>query len=270
MVRRVRRKAPARCGLGEKSEMISSETYLSAFGGFPLAASHVGIKTLWASEIEPFPMKVTMERFPDMVHVGDITKLKGADLLPVDIICGGSPCQNLSVAGNRMGLEGSQSGLFYEMIRVIKELRNADRERGRTAQSVRPRWSVWENVPDAYSSGEPPGEDFRIVLESFAGISLGAVSIPRPESGKWKSAGRILLGDTFSLAWRTLDAQYWSVPQRRVRVYLIADFAGPSAPKILFDEKGLFGDTTQGQGTWETLAAATGDSAEDTGQADTS
>jgi DNA (cytosine-5)-methyltransferase 1 len=249
---------------------LTMGSLFDGIGGFPLAASHVGIKTLWASEIEPFPIKVTMERFPEMVHVGDITKLKGADLPPVDIICGGSPCQNLSVAGNRNGLKGSQSGLFYEMIRVIKELRNADRKRGRTAQSVRPRWCVWENVPGAYSSGEPPGEDFRIVLESFAGISLCAVSIPRPESGKWKSAGRILLGDTFSLAWRTLDAQYWGVAQRRARVYLIVDFAGGSAPKILFDEKGLFGDTPQVEGAWETSAATAGAGAEDTGRDDTS
>ena len=246
---------------------LTMGSLFDGIGGFPLAASHVGIKTLWASEIEKFPIRVTMERFPEMVHVGDITKLKGSDLPPVDIVCGGSPCQDLSVAqGTRDGLQGTRSGLFYEMIRVIKELRNADRKRGRTAQSVRPRWCVWENVPGAYSSGEPPGEDFRIVLQSFVRISCNTVSIPRPDSGKWKSAGRILLGDTFSLAWRTLDAQYWSVPQRRVRVYLIADFAGLCAPQILFDEKGLFGDTTQVQRAWETLAATTGDSAEDTGR----
>ena len=239
---------------------LTMGSLFDGIGGFPLAASHVGIKTLWASEIEKFPIQVTMKHFPEMVHVGDITKLKGTDLPPVDIVCGGSPCQNLSVAGNRSGLQGTQSGLFYEMIRVIKELRDADRERGRSAQSVRPRWCVWENVPGAYSSGEPPGEDFRIVLQSFVRISCNTVSIPRPDSG------RILLGDTFSLAWRTLDAQYWSVPQRRVRVYLIADFAGLCAPQILFDEKGLFGDTTQVQRAWETLAATTGDSAEDTGR----
>lgn len=249
---------------------LTMGSLFDGIGGFPLAASHVGIKTLWASEIEKFPIQVTMEHFPEMVHVGDITKLKGEDLPPVDIVCGGSPCQNLSVAGNRMGLEGNQSGLFYEMIRLIRELRNADRNRGRAAHSVRPRWAVWENVPGAYSSGEPPGEDFRIVLESFAGIGCGSVSIPRPDSGKWKPAGRILLGDSFSLAWRTIDAQYWYVPQRRSRVYLIADFAGPSAPKVLFDEKGLFGHTPQSQGAWETSAAAARNGAEDTGGFDSS
>ncbi len=249
---------------------LTMGSLFDGIGGFPLAAQHIVIQTLWASEIEPFPIKVTMERFPEMVHVGDITKLNGADLPPVDIICGGSPCQNLSLAGNRSGLKGTQSGLFYEMIRVIKEMRDADRNRGQTAQFVRPRWCIWENVPGAFSSGEPPCEDFRIVLESFAGISLGAVSIPRPESGKWKPAGRILLGDTFSLAWRTLDAQYWGVAQRRARVYLIVDLAGPSAAQILFDEKGLFGHSSPGQGEEQTPAATIGTGAEDTGWFDTS
>ena len=188
--------------------------------------------------------------------------------------------QEICLALNSM-CEGAEARFFNGHTNIkddkflcfgVKDVLNTNKSlnRGRTAQSVRPRWCVWENVPGAYSSGEPPGEDFRIVLQSFVRISCNTVSIPRPDSGKWKSAGRILLGDTFSLAWRTLDAQYWSVPQRRVRVYLIADFAGGSASKILFDEKGLFGNSPPGQGTWETLAAATGDSAEDTGQADTS
>lgn len=249
---------------------LTMGSLFDGIGGFPLAASHVGIKTLWASEIEKFPIQVTMKHFPEMVHVGDITKLKGTDLPPVDIVCGGSPCQNLSVAGNRSGLQGTQSGLFYEMIRVIKELRDADRNRGRTGQSVRPRWCVWENVPGAYSSGEPPGEDYRIVLESFARINCDTVFIPRPDTGKWKPAGRILLGDTFSLAWRTLDAQYWGVAQRRSRVYLIADFAGGSAPQILFDEKGLFGNSPPCKGAWEASASAVGNGTEDASGFDTS
>lgn len=248
---------------------LTMGSLFDGIGGFPLAASHVGIKTLWASEIEKFPIQVTMKHFPEMVHVGDITKLKGTDLPPVDIVCGGFPCQDISCANvARQGLAGSRSGLFYEMIRIIRELRDADRERGRTAQFVRPRWSVFENVPGLFNSNW--GEDFQIVLQETARISCGAVSIPRPDSGKWKSAGRILLGDTFSLAWRTLDAQYWGVPQRRSRVYLIADFAGPCAPQILFDEKGLFGNSSQSQGTWEASAAAVGDGAEDAGGFDSS
>lgn len=236
---------------------LTMGSLFDGIGGFPLAASHVGIKTIWASEIEKFPILVTKERFPEMVHVGDITRLKGADLPPVDIICGGFPCQDTSCANvARQGLAGSRSGLFYEMIRLIKELRDADRNRGRTGKSVRPRWSVFENVPGIFNSNE--GEDFQIVLQETARVSCGSVFVPRPDSGKWQSAGRILLGDTFSLAWKCLDAQYWpGTPQRRRRVYIITDYAGPSAPKILFDEKGLFGDPPPGQGAWETPAAAT-------------
>ncbi len=216
--------------------MLTLGSLFDGIGGFPLAAQRVGIKPVWASEIEKFPIQVTKEHFPEMIHMGDITKLNGAELPPVDIITGGSPCQDLSVAqGRRDGLAGSRSGLFYEMVRVVKEMRDAEKRRGRAAQSVRPRWICWENVPGSFSSGEPPGEDFRIVLQEFTSIGCGAVPIPRPESGKWKPAGRILLGDTFSLAWRCLNAQYWGVPQRRTRILLVADFTGTSAPQILFE-----------------------------------
>ena len=137
-------------------------------GGFPLAAERYGIKTLWASEIEKFPMEVTKHHFPDMVHVGDITKLKGSELPPVDIISGGSPCQDLSVAGARAGLQGERSGLFMEQVRITKELRKEDENRGRTNELIRPRYFVWENVPGAFSSAE--GEDFRAVLEEIVKI----------------------------------------------------------------------------------------------------
>ena len=139
-------------------------------GGFPLAAVRNGITPVWASEIEPFPIEVTKTHFPDMVHVGDITKLNGAELPPVDIICGGSPCQDLSVAGARAGLAGARSGLFMEQVRLVKEMRNADIQRGRTAFDVRPRFMAWENVPGAFSSGTPKGEDFRIVLEEIVRV----------------------------------------------------------------------------------------------------
>lgn len=216
--------------------MLTLGSLFDGIGGFPLAAQRIGIKPLWASEIEKFPIRVTKKHFPEMVHVGDITKLDGAKLPPVDIITGGSPCQDLSTErGQRDGLAGSRSGLFYEMVRVIKEMRDAEERRGRAAQFVRPRRICWENVPGSFSSGTPPGEDFRIVLQEFTSIGCGAVSIPRPESGKWKPVGRILLGDTFSLAWRCLNAQYWNVPQRRTRILLVADFAGATAPQILFD-----------------------------------
>ena len=191
-------------------------------------------------------MEVTRLRFPRMIHVGDITKLHGADLPAVDIISGGSPCQDLSVAGARAGLAGSRSGLFMEQIRIVKEMRNASLQRGRSGVSVRPRFMVWENVPGAFSSGSPKGEDFRIVLEEIVGVKFHSVSIPGPDTGRWESAGCILLGDTFSLAWRVLDAQYWGVPQRRRRIYLVADFGGTTAPKILFNQESLPRDYSPG------------------------
>lgn len=222
--------------------MPTMGSLFDGIGGFPLAAIHNGITPLWASEIEPFPIEVTRLRFPDMFHVGDITKLNGADLPPVDIITGGSPCQDLSVAGARAGLAGARSGLFMEQIRIVKEMRDADERRGRTAHAVRPRYMCWENVPGAFSSGTPKGEDFRIVLEEIVRVKDSTCSVPRPDSGTWESAGAIILGDQFSLAWRVMDAQYWGVAQRRKRIFLVADFAGRSAPQILFEQDSLLGD----------------------------
>ena len=220
-------------------------------GGFPLAATHYGITPVWASEIEAFPMEVTRIRFPDMTHVGDITKLDGRKLPPVDVICGGSPCQDLSVAGHRRGLAGERSGLFMEQVRIVKEMRDADERRNVPAHLVRPRYMVWENVPGAFSSAE--GEDFRAVLEEIVRIKDGACHVPRPDSGRWESAGGIILGNHFSLAWRVLDAQYWGVAQRRRRIFLVADFGGLTAPEILFKQESLFGNPAEvgkeGQGT---------------------
>lgn len=204
-------------------------------GGFPLAAVHCGVKPVWASEIETFPIEVTKERFPDMIHVGDITKLNGAELPPVDIICGGSPCQDLSVAGARAGLSGSRSGLFMEQTRITKEMRNADILRGRSGIFVRPRFLCWENVPGAFSSGAPKYEDFRIVLEEIIRVCFPWASVPGPYPHPWPDAGEIVLDNEFSLAWRCLDAQYWGVAQRRKRIFLVADFAGPFAPLLLYD-----------------------------------
>ena len=176
-------------------------------GDFPLAAVRNGIRLVWASEIETFPIEVTKLRFPNMIHVGDITKLNGAELPPVNIICGGSPCQDLSVAGARAGLAGARSGLFMEQVRLTKEMRNADELQGRTAIDIRPRFMVWENVPGAFSSGTPKGEDFRCVLEEIVRIKISGISILRPYPWPWQPAGRIVLGVEFSLAWRCLDAQ---------------------------------------------------------------
>ena len=214
---------------------LTMGSLFDGIGGFPLAAERYGIKTLWASEIEPFPMKVTEQRFPSMAHKGNITKLSGRLLFPVDLICGGSPCQDLSVAGTRAGLSGTRSGLFMEQIRIVKEMRTAERERGRTGIDVRPRWFCWENVPGAFSSGSPKGEDFRIVLEEILHIHDGGAEVPRSYPYSWPDAGEIVLDTGFSLAWRCLDAQFWGVPQRRKRIFLVADLVGLCAPQILFD-----------------------------------
>ena len=214
---------------------LTMGSLFDGIGGFPLAAVRNGIKPLWASEIEAFPIEVTKLRFPDMIHMGDITKLNGAELPPVTILCGGSPCQDLSVAGARAGLSGERSGLFMEQIRIVKEMRNADRERGRIGVDVRPRYLCWENVPGAFSSGTPKYEDFRIVLEEIVRVRYPGECIPGPYPSPWPDAGVIAFDDEFSLAWRCLDAQYWGVAQRRKRIFLIADFAGPLAPQLLFD-----------------------------------
>ena len=224
--------------------VITMGSLFDGIGGFPLAAIHNGVVPLWASEIEAFPIRVTQERLPGMLHFGDITKLRGDELPPVDIICGGSPCQDLSVAGTRAGLAGARSGLFMEQIRIVREMRNADILRGRTGIHVRPRMLCWENVPGAFSSGTPKGEDFRIVLEEIVRVKCGSVYVPGPYPWPWQSAGRILLGTDFSLAWRCLDAQYWGVAQRRKRIFLVADFAGRTADKILFIPESMFGDPT--------------------------
>lgn len=176
-----------------------------------------------------------------MVNKGDITKLNGKLLFPVDIICGGSPCQDLSVAGARAGLAGARSGLFMEQIRIIKEMRAADRERGRTGKQIRPRFMLWENVPGAFSSGDPKGEDFRIVLEEILRIHHGDAEMPCLFPYSWPDVGSLGfdfsmgLGYPISFAWRCLDAQYWGVAQRRKRIFLAVDFAGHTAPFFMFD-----------------------------------
>lgn len=234
-------------------------------GGFPLAAFRSGIIPLWASEIEAFPIEVTKRHFPGMQHVGDITKLRGELLRPVDIICGGSPCQDLSVAGTRAGLAGARSGLFMEQIRITKEMRNADRRTGIADEFIRPRLFIWENVPGAFSSGKPKGEDFRIVLEEVRRITEPAAHVPRPASGRWEPAG-FILGVRSSLAWRTLDAQYWGVPQRRRRIFLVADLGGFTAYQILFEPESVPWDITPRYRKREAIADTTGDCLVDTGR----
>ena len=243
--------------------MMTLGSLFDGIGGFPLAAVHCGGVPVWASEIEPFPMRVTKLRFPDMIHVGDITKLDGAKLPPVDVICGGSPCQDLSVAGLRKGLAGERSGLFMDQVRIVKEMRAEDERRGVSDDFIRPRYLVWENVPGAFSSAN--GEDFRAVIEEIVHIKDSTCHVPRPDTGRWESAGAAILGDQFSLAWRVLDAQYWGVAQRRRRIFLVADFGGLTAPKILFEQERLLRDPAEGQGQGKGVTTAAGNSSADSG-----
>ena len=177
-----------------------------------------------------------------MKHYGDVSRMDGGKIEPVDIITFGSPCQDMSIAGRREGLDGSRSSLFYEAVRIAKEMRC--KTNGRY-----PRYIVWENVPGAFSSNK--GADFQSVLEEVCSVKGYEIHTPRPE--RWPTAGEIV-ADDFSLAWRVFDAQYWGVPQRRKRIYLVADFAGGSAGKILFESEGVSGYTPQGFRSWQGAA----------------
>ena len=242
--------------------MITLGSLFDGIGGFPLAAQRVGITPVWASEIEPFPLRVTALRFPEMAQLGDITMLNGTVVPPVDIVTGGSPCQDLSIAGARAGLVGERSGLFLEQIRLIREMREVDQHRERSTEFIRPRFMVWENVPGAFSSAG--GEDFRIVLEETLRIAAPICTVPRPPKGRWHPAGAVM-GDGFSLAWRTLDAQYWGVPQRRARIFLVADFGATTAPQILFEPAGLPGHPSAGGEAGQAPATQAGVGAEGAG-----
>ena len=215
-------------------------------GGFPLGGLLAGITPVWASEIEPFPIRVTTKRLPFMKHYGDISAMDGGRIEPVDIITFGSPCQDMSIAGRRDGLDGSRSSLFYEAVRIIKEMRCA-------TDGKYPRWICWENVPGAFSSNK--GQDFKAVLEAVIGIAEPNAQVPMPEKERWPYAD-LYMGDGWSVAYRTLDAQYWGVPQRRRRIYLVADLAGGSAGKILFESEGLSGYSAEGFRSWQRAAGS--------------
>ena len=222
-------------------------------GGFPLAGILAGVTPLWASEIEPFAVRVTTKRLPQMKHYGDVSQMRGADLPPVDIITFGSPCQDMSIAGRRDGLDGSRSSLFYEAIRIVKEMREK-------TNGEKPRFIVWENVPGAFSSNK--GQDFKAVLEAVIGVKEPVAQVPAPDKRGWPNAD-YYVGDGWSVAYRVLDAQWWGVPQRRARIFLVADFAGQSAPEILFESEGVSGYTPQGFRSWQ---GAAGDSSEGSGE----
>ena len=195
-------------------------------GGFPYAASFYGIRSLWASEIMPECISITHHYFPHMAHVGDITRLHGGKLPPVDIVTFGSPCQGLSMAGQRRGLADERSGLFMEAIRIIDEMREA-------TNGQYPKFAIWENVPGATSSGA--GRDYQAVLSAFT-----KGEVPMPRSGKWANAGMVR-GGGVDLAWCVYDAQYFGTAQRRRRLFLVCDFTGKRAGEVLFVPKSLCG-----------------------------
>lgn len=220
-------------------------------GGFPFAGEIAGIKLVWAAEVEPLCVAVTKHRFPDMLHFGDVSKLNGADLPPVDIITFGSPCQDLSVAGQRKGLkhkkngdgETTRSGLFFDAVRIIYEMREA-------TNGQYPTFIVWENVPGAFTSHS--GRDFRAVLEEIT-----QTDIPMPGSKRWANAG-VVRSERIHAAWRVLDAQYWGVPQRRKRIFLVGSFGTDCAEKISFNRDRVRGYLTPRRETGKDTGFDTG------------
>ena len=224
-------------------------------GGFPLAGILAGVTPVWASEIEPFAIRVMTRRLPQVRHYGDVSSVSGAELPPVDIITFGSPCQDMSIAGKRSGLDGSRSSLFYEAIRIVKEMRCK-------TNGEKPRFIVWENVPGAFSSNK--GQDFKAVLEAVIGVKEPSASVPAPEKKGWPDAD-YYVGDGWSVAYRVFDAQWWGVPQRRKRIYLVADFADQSAPKVLFESEGVSRYSAEGFRAWQRAAAGAESSTGETG-----
>ena len=207
--------------------MITLGSLFDGIGVFPLAASKNGITPLWASEIEAAPISITTRHFPDMLHLGDITKLNGGDIPAVDVLTFGSPCQNLSLIGNRTGIGGVKSSLFFQAIRIIQEMRDA-------TNGLFPTIAIWENVMGAFSSNDR--HDYLAVLRAFTDARF-----PMPTSGQWANAGMVR-GGIPDVAWRLMDAQYWARPPlaRRQRIFLVADFRGQRAHEVLFKPRPMF------------------------------
>ncbi len=276
-----------------ENKQLTLGSLFDGSGGFPLGGLLTGqITPLWSSEVEPFAIRVTTKRLPWVRHYGDVSAISGADLPPVDIITFGSPCQDMSIAGKRDGLDGSRSSLFYEAIRIVKEMRGADlppvdiitfgspcqdmsiagkrdgldgsrsslfyeairivKEMRCKTNGEKPRFIVWENVPGAFSSNK--GQDFKAVLEAVIGVKEPSAQVPAPEKKGWPDAD-YYLGDGWSVAYRVLDAQWWGVPQRRKRIFLVADFADQSAPKVLFESEGVSRYSAESFRAWQRAAA---------------
>ena len=226
--------------------MLTLGSLFDGIGGWLLAGRHAGVTPVWASEIEPFPRSVTARHFPNVKQLGDITQIDPDEIEPVDIICAGSPCQDLSIAGKRKGLAGERSGLFRTAVELVRRMRE------RTAGKY-PRFFVWENVPGAFSSNR--GMDFQAVLEE-----IGESEIPMPQGNRWAPAGLVQFPGA-EIAWRVLDAQYWGVPQRRKRIFLVADFAadGRCAGEILFEPEGVSGNPQESKRAGEGAARGAAD-----------
>lgn len=231
---------------------LTMGSLFDGLGGFMLAAVQCGIKPVWAAEIEPNCINITRRHFPEVMHVGSVTDLKGDEIQPVDVITFGSPCQNLSIAGNRKGLAGEESGLFLEAIRIIEEMRES-------TNGMYPTFIIWENVPGAFSSNDR--QDFRTVLEKIT----KAACIPMP-GHKWSGAGMVRGGEV-DAAWRVLNAEHWGVPRRRRRIYLVGDFGGQRAGEVLFKPESVLGYPTQGSKEETQTTGSHGNrfNAEDTG-----
>lgn len=228
--------------------MLTLGSLFDGIGGWLLAAVRNGVKPVWSSEIEDFPMKVSHAHFPDVVQLGDVTKIDGSKVTPVDIICAGSPCQDLSVAGKQKGLAGSRSNLFFESVRIVREMREK-------TNGLYPKFFVWENVPGAFSSNH--GNDFQAVLREIA-----ETDIPMPGTGRWAKAGMVR-SERVGIAWRVLDAQYWGVPQHRERIFLIAGFGKwGGGIQVLFDPEGMSGNTSESISKTQSTPADIGESVE--------
>ena len=246
--------------MGNEQKALTLGSLFDGSGTFPLGGIMAGIQPVWSSDVEPFPIRVTTKRMPFIKHYGDISQMNGGEIDPVDVISGGFPCQSVSVAGKRRGLkhiehgdeETTRTGLFYEMIRIVKEMREA-------TNGKYPRFMVAENVTGLFSCSG--GRDFQVVLtEIIRIIEPEAPEVPMPEKS-WPAAD-VLVGDGWSIAYRVFDAQGWGVPQRRRRIYFVADFGGRCAPKVLFDTESLFGNSPacfrSWQGTADSIAARLG------------
>lgn len=231
---------------------ITVGSLFDGIGGWLLAAEHAGVVPVWSSEIDPFPMAVSHAHFPNTKQLGDITKIKGDEIEPVDIICAGSPRQDLSVAGLRAGLEGKRSNLFYQALRIVWEMRAK-------TNGEYPRFFIWENVTGAFSSNGR--RDFQAVL-----AEIGQADIPMPKSGRWARSGMVR-SEKCGISWRVLDAQFWGVPQHRERIFLVAGFGKRGRfTEVLFEPESVSGDTDAGKESGEGIAEGTRGSTDTAGK----